>query len=78
VTIGINYSGTATPVTDYAGPVSATILAGQTSAAVTLTINKDNTLEPDETIIMDLGAPSTASVTTQSPTTRTYTLLNDD
>lgn len=78
VTVGINYSGTATPVSDYAGPLSATIVAGQTSATVTLTINKDSTNEPDETIIMDLGALSTASVTTQSPTTRTYTLLNDD
>lgn len=78
VVVPITYSGTATPGVDYTGPASVTITAGTTSANVTLSIVKDAVKEtgPNETIIMDIGAVTGATVGT--PARRTYSLKDDD
>ena len=58
ITIPLTYGGSATPVLDYAGqPVSVTILAGQTSATVTVPTLTDNIAEGAETVSVTLGTP---------------------
>jgi hypothetical protein len=77
VTIPIDYSGTAASPSDYSGPASVMIAAGQTSTTVTLTIVRDGDDDgASETIIMDFGTVVNAG--TQNPVTRTYTILDDD
>lgn len=81
VTVPINYSGTATPVVDYTGPMSVTILAGMTSANVTLSITRDSIKEtgPDETIIMDIDTSNvTGGAVPVAPLRRIYSLNDDD
>lgn len=80
VIVPLMYSGTATPVTDYTGPSSVTITAGNTSANVTLVIVRDAIKETgsDETIIMDIDTNNVTGATPTSPLTRTYSLQDDD
>jgi len=78
VTAPITYSGTATFGTDYMGPAMVTFAPGQTSADVTLDIDKDVDPEADETITMTINAAGVTNAGTQSPTVRTYTIQNDD
>ena len=80
VVVPLNYSGTATEVTDYTGPSSVTINAGQTSANVTLTIVKDALKEngSDETIIMDIVSAGVTGANPTTPLRRTYSLKDDD
>lgn len=80
VVVPLMYSGTATLVTDYTGPSSVTITAGNTSANVTLAIVRDAIKESgsDETIIMDIDTNNVTGATPTSPLTRTYSLRDDD
>ena len=58
LTIPLTYAGTADPVLDLDGePVSVTILAGQTSATVTVPTFTDNVAEGNETVLVNLGTP---------------------
>lgn len=79
VTVPFTISGTATEgagddFTVSSSPV--TIPAGQTSAVITITLNDDSDHENDETIIVNLGAPTHAAA--GSSDTFTLTLANDD
>jgi hypothetical protein len=78
VTVPIDYSGTATSGSDYTGPAMVTFMPGQTSANVVLDIVRDSTAESDETITMTINAAGVTNAGTASPTTRTYTIQNDD
>ena len=63
ITIPLTYAGTATPVLDYDGhPASVTILAGQTSATVTVPTLTDSAAEGAETVLVNLGTPSVTGV----------------
>ena len=78
VTVPITYSGTATFGTDYSGPAMVSFAPGATSADVTLTIEKDADIEPNETITMTINAAGVMNAGTASPTVRSHTLENDD
>lgn len=80
VVVPLTYSGTATPVTDYTGPSSVTLIAGNTSANVTLAIVRDTIKEsgPDETIIIDIDTNNVTGAVPAAPLTRTYSLQDDD
>ncbi|MBI5632334.1 MAG: CxxxxCH/CxxCH domain-containing protein [Nitrospirae bacterium] len=64
---GIDYSITTSP---------ATITAGSTSANITVTITTDSQVESDETVIVELGAPTDAL--RGAITTHTLTINDDD
>ena len=54
LTIPLTYAGTADPALDLDGePVSVTILAGQTSATVTVPTFTDNIAEGNETVLVN-------------------------
>lgn len=79
VPFSINASSTATGGgVDFAleGSSPFTFTPGQTSLAIMLTINSDEVDELDETITIDLGSPT--NVTLGSPSSFTYTILDDD
>ncbi|MGQ0621508.1 MAG: hypothetical protein ACT4QA_16570 [Panacagrimonas sp.] len=56
----IGYSGTARRNSDYRGPDSVTIAAGQSQVSIPIRIINDRLLEGQETVVLDLGAPSNA------------------
>jgi hypothetical protein len=72
-----NAGGTATPDSDY-GAVSGTLLfaPGQTTAVIELAILNDDAREPDETVILNLSAPSNATLGT--PASMTLTIQDND
>jgi len=77
VTVPYMLSGSAVSPADYtitASPV--TILAGQTSAAITITLNDDASDEPDETVIVTMGTPVNA--TPGAVTVHTATITDND
>jgi hypothetical protein len=82
VTVPLLYTGTATSgsatTADYFGPASVMIPAGQTSANVTITVNKDSDPETNETIIMTIDATNVVNAGTKTPLSRTHTITNDD
>jgi hypothetical protein len=80
VAVPLSYSGTATTLVDYSGPSSVTIVAGNKSANVTLSIVRDATRENggDETIIMDIDSGNVTGATATMPLRRTYSLKDDD
>jgi hypothetical protein len=62
---------------DYTISASPLVIpAGATSADITITINDDSTLEPDETLIIAMGTPVNA--TAGATTTHTLTILAND
>jgi Calx-beta domain len=65
-TVTVGYAtadGTATAGSDYvAQSGTLTFAAGQTSKAVTITVNGDTTVEPDETFFLNLSNPSGATI----------------
>jgi disulfide oxidoreductase YuzD len=69
-------SGVATAGTDYQ-PTSGTLTfnPGETSKPVTVTINGDTLVEPDETFFVDLSAPTNATI---SDPQGVGTITNDD
>jgi hypothetical protein len=65
---GVDYTlSTATPLT---------IPAGGTTATISLTINGDGVVEADETVVLNLGSPTNATL--GSPATHTVTIQDDD
>ena len=59
ITIPLTYGGTGTPVLDFNGqPVSVTILAGQSSATVSVPTLADSIAEGPETVTVTLGTPA--------------------
>jgi len=77
-TVNFTLAGTATSGTDYPTPgaLSATVLATQTTASVSITPTGDTDVEANETIVIDLAAGS--GYTIGSPASATGTINNDD
>ena len=76
-TVNLTTAGTATAGTDYIGAVATvTILAGATTATLTIDPTVDNTIEPDETVTLIVAAGTGYTVGT--PANATTTILNDD
>ncbi|GJF09185.1 hypothetical protein NGTWS1803_13980 [Mycolicibacterium cyprinidarum] len=77
--VTVNYAtsnGTATAGSDYvAGSGTVTFAAGETAKAVNVAVTGDTTVEPDETFVVTLSAPSAATVLRAAAT---GTILNDD
>jgi len=70
-------NGTATVGSDYVGASgSLTIPAGSSSVPVTIVINGDTTVEPNETF--SIGVSNATNVNFVSNATATVTILNDD
>ena len=68
--------GTATAGSDYvAKSGTATFDAGVTSKTVKVTVNGDTTFEPDETVLLNLSAPTGATI---SDAQAVGTIVNDD
>ncbi|MCA6433349.1 MAG: hypothetical protein IM574_07040, partial [Cytophagales bacterium] len=80
VTVPFTINGASTATgggTDYsisASPIS--IAAGNLSANATITINNDGFVEPDETVILNMGSPTGAQAGTNS--THTFSINDDD
>lgn len=77
VTVPFTLGGTAANGTDYtitASPI--TILEGQTSAAITITITSDLIYETNETVLVTMGTPVNA--TKGNITAHTATITDDD
>ncbi|MEO8344851.1 MAG: Calx-beta domain-containing protein [Betaproteobacteria bacterium] len=78
--VTVNYAatgGTATAGVDYtvAGSGTLTFAPGVTAQNITVNVNGDTLVEPDETIVITLSAPGGATLGTA---TATGTILNDD
>jgi len=68
--------GTATAGTDYTARTgNLTFAAGATTVTVAITVRGDTTLEPNETVLVNLTAPVNGVI---SKTTGTLTITNDD
>ncbi|MCW2285377.1 hypothetical protein M2323_003316 [Rhodoblastus acidophilus] len=76
----VNYAtanGTATAGSDYVAASGAlTFAQGQTSQTISVTINGDTTIEPDETFFVNLANPTNGGVLTKAQ--GVGTLTNDD
>ncbi|HYV47898.1 MAG TPA: Calx-beta domain-containing protein [Myxococcaceae bacterium] len=69
--------GTATSGSDYSlGASPITFAAGTTSVNLPLTVVNDTAIEPDETIVFQLGPPTNATVGTNGA--HTFTIVNND
>ncbi len=81
VTVPYTLSGDATAGDDYTDPTtkSVTIAAGDTTADITIAVTDDAVDEPDETVIVTLGTPTNATVSTaEGAGTGTGTITDDD
>jgi hypothetical protein len=78
VTVDVSaLNGTAQAGSDFIAPSSVTILAGQTSASVTVSLIDDNLDEPDETFVVQFT--NFTNATPSSPTVQvTATLADND
>jgi Ca2+-binding RTX toxin-like protein len=78
--ITVNYAtanGTATAGSDYVTNSGIlTFAAGQTTQQITVLVNGDTTVEPDETFTVNLSSPTNATLGTTISSTAT--ILNDD
>ena len=72
-------NSTATSGTDFtfASPATVSFPAGSTSQTVTLTVAGDTQPEADETVVLNLGSPSTGT-SLGGPNVHTLTITNDD
>jgi endonuclease I len=79
VPVTVESAGTTADAADFTLTTSTlTFAAGQSTQAVTITVNGDATPEPNETVRLRLGTPSNAAVLVVAPATHTLTILNDD
>ena len=79
VPVPIAYSGTATEGQDFTGPGSITISNGSTTANFAVSITEDETVEEDETIIVEMGSSGLPTgVSLGSSTSVTITIQDDD
>jgi hypothetical protein len=80
--VTVHYSttgGTATASSDYvAKSGTLTFSAGATMVNVTVAVKPDTTVEPDETILIPLSAPTGGYTIAPAHATGTVTILNDD
>ena len=77
VDVSFSTSGTATNGSDYTISSSpATITAGNTTTNITLSVNDDNVVEANETVIVTISSPNNANLGTN--TSHTYTIQNND
>lgn len=77
ITADLTLSGTASGGVDYSvAPTSFTILAGQLSAAITVTAIDDAVIEANETVIGTLSNVVGANIAT--PSSATVTIIDDD
>ena len=78
-TVTVNYAtanGTATAGSDYVAQTgNLTFTAGQTSKTISVTVNGDTTVEPNETFVVNLTAPSGATL---ADAQGQGTITNDD
>ncbi|WBA42303.1 endonuclease [Hymenobacter canadensis] len=79
IPVSVEAAGTTADAADFTLTTSTlTFAAGQSTQAVTLTVNGDVAPEPNETVRLRLGTPSNAAVLVIAPATHTLTILNDD
>ena len=81
VTVPYTLTGTATGGSDYETPASTSLsfAAGDTSGTIVIKVKGDALDEPNETIIVTLGAPTNATVSTvEGAGTGTGTITDDD
>ena len=81
VTAPYTLTGTATGGSDYETPASTSlsIAAGDNSGTIQVKVKGDTLDEPDETIVVTLGAPTNATVSTvEGEGTGTGTITDDD
>ena len=81
ITVPYTLTGTATGGSDYETPAttSLSIPAGNASGTIVIKVKGDTTDEPNETIIVTLGAPTHATVSSaQGAGTATGTITDDD
>ena len=81
VTVPYTLTGTATGGRDYETPASTSlsIAAGDTSGTIVVKVKGDTLDEPDETVIVTLGAPTNATVSTvEGAGSGTGTITDDD
>ena len=81
VTVPYTLTGTATGGRDYETPASTSlsIAAGDTSGTIVVKVKGDTLDEPDETIVVTLGAPTNATVSTvEGAGAGTGTITDDD
>ncbi len=81
ITVPYTLGGTATPGDDYTDPAdkSVTIAAGQKTGSIIIKVKGDTLNEDNETIIVTLGEPTNANLsTTPSEQTATGTINDDD
>ena len=81
VTVPYTLGGTASAPSDYTepNPLSVTIVAGARSANLVIPVKGDTVDEPDETVIVTLGTPTNATVSTaEGAGTATGTIRDDD
>ncbi len=74
-------TGTATGSSDYVAiPATVTVLAGQTSATIDVTVIDNNILETSETVTVELAsvASGDAGVTVSTTNTATVTIMDND
>ncbi|HUP91651.1 MAG TPA: Calx-beta domain-containing protein [Solimonas sp.] len=77
VTVPYTLSGTSnTGDRTVTPPSPLTIPAGSTSATISIALNDDNLGEPDETLVITLGAPTGATL--GIPAQHTLTIVDDD
>jgi hypothetical protein len=79
-TVTVNYAtadGTATAGSDYVAitPTQLTFAPGETRKTITMTVNGDATVEPDETFVVELSSAINADIGTPEGT---GTIMNDD
>ena len=79
ITVGYQIvAGTATAAEDFTAPtLPVTILAGESSTSVVVTINGDTDVESDETFTINLTSVSSGAIDSQAGSA-TATLTNDD
>jgi Ca2+-binding RTX toxin-like protein len=76
-TVNWALSGIGIDPSDFSGPTSGqvTFLSGQTTKTITVFVNGDTVVEPDEGFTVTLSSPSNATITTASASS---TITNDD
>lgn len=75
----LQFSGTATQDTDYSISTQPKVIQnGSSSTSITLTVNSDGEVEPDETITVTLTFDTGSNVTIGSNGTLSLTIIDDD
>ncbi len=78
VTVNLAYSGTATSGSDYVGPSSISILAGQTTGSATITLTDDSLVEASETLIVDISSVSGGTAEESGTQQQTVTITDNE